>query len=136
MTRTAVAAITAIRTRLQGAGYTVQLGRVIDPAQDLLPAVTVHYSGDGDQTIMERPERVAELDLVIEYWDRTRTGDPLLELIPVGDAIRALFTAHDSDRLDRLGGVADECRHIKTIIQTHMDHTDVGVVHTVVRVKY
>lgn len=134
--RSASDALIAIRARLVAAGHDVYLGKIVDLAQDVLPIVTVHYSGDGERTVSERPERQAELDIVVEYHARTRTDDPLIELIPVSDSIRALLTAHDDDRLDRLGGVVDSCTHQRTIIQTHLDHTDVGVVHAAFRVTF
>lgn len=132
----ATSIMTAIRARLAGAGFTVFLGKVVDPSQDTLPLVTVHYSGDGETTEMHTPERVSQLDIVVEYWARTTTSDPLMELIPLGDTIRNILTQHNDGILDRLGGAADQCTHIKTIIQTQMDHTDVGSVHNVFRVRY
>jgi hypothetical protein len=128
--------MTAIRARLTGAGFTAFIGKVVDPSQDTLPLVTVHYSGDGETTEMHTPERVSQLDIVVEYWARTTTADPLMELIPLGDSIRNLLTQHVDGIPDRLGGAADECLHIKTIIQSQMDHTDVGAVHIVFRVRF
>jgi hypothetical protein len=134
--KSAISIMTAIRSRLADAGFLVLLGKVVDPSQDTLPLITVHYSGDGETTEIHMPERVSQLDIVVEYWARASTADPLMDLIPVGDSIRNLLTQHVDGIPDRLGGAADECLHIKTIIQTQMDHTDVGAVHSVFRVRY
>lgn len=134
--RSPVHVLTAIRTRLVAAGRTVFLGKQIDPNQDTLPVVTVHYANEGDQSVRELPERVRELSLVIEHWSNTTTSDPYLELIPIGEALRATLIQHNNGNLDRLGGAADSIVHERTVLEAHREYTDVGVVQLVVRVTY
>jgi hypothetical protein len=131
-----VSTLLAIRARLVAAGYTTFLGRVVDPNQDTLPLVTIGYASDGDMTIKDRPERIGELQIVVEYWAKTATDDPILELIPFGEALRVALTQHDDDRLDRLGGTADSITHEKTIIDIRPDYDEIGVAHCVFRIRY
>jgi hypothetical protein len=126
----------ALRARLVAAGKTVFLGKIVDPNQDSLPVVTIHYANEGDQSIRELPERIRELSLVIEQWTQTVTDDPALELIPIGEALRGTLIQHNDGNLDRLGGAADSIVHERTVLEAHREYTDVGVVQLVVRVTY
>jgi hypothetical protein len=136
MTRSPANVLSAIRARLVTAGRTVFLGKIVDPNQDILPVVTVHYANDGDQSIRELPERVREMSLVVEHWSETTTEDPILELIPIGEALMATLIQHNNGNLDRLGGAADSIVHERTVLEAHREYTDIGVVQLIVRVTY
>jgi hypothetical protein len=128
--------LTALRTRIEGAGHTVFLGRVIDPEQDTLPVVTLRFQGDGETTISTSPKARKALDLVAELWTETYTDDPLLELIPLGDGLEEALVVPGSDATDRLGGAATNVEHVSTSLLAHDEYSHVGVAQVAIRVSF
>jgi hypothetical protein len=131
-----VSILEALRGRLEDAGHTVYLGRVIDPEQDALPLVTLRFDDEGESTTDTRPRPRKALSLVAEHWTYTNTSDPLLELVPLGDGIEAALVQPIADGTDRLGGLAIDVEHVSTSLLAHHDYTDVGLAQVAIRVSY
>jgi hypothetical protein len=131
--------LVALRDRLVNAGYTVHLGRVIDPLQDTLPVVSLCHMPDGDQTQGVRPKSSRALELVAEYWGHVATAhlsDPILHLIPIGEALESALIKPDGGGVDRLDGLAIQVEHIKTILAAHEQSSDIGQAQVAIRIKY
>lgn len=131
--------ITSLRDRISGDGYTVFTGRKIDPEQDPLPVVTIHYHNDGDQQATTRPRPIDELSLVVEYWSITKTDDPMLELLEeVADFESSIIKkkSNRSDSRDDLEGSAHNVTRKKTTIWQPDKWSNVAVIQVVVAITY
>lgn len=128
--------LTAIRARLVAAGFTVFIGKVIDPKHDALPCVSLHFMQDGDQTQSVRPKVRRAVELVAEYWCRTNTTDPVLELIPKGELLESALIHPDDEGYDRVNGFAIQVEHIKTVLTAHEEYSDIGQAQVAIRVEY
>lgn len=135
--RTAKPIILELRSRLQAAGFPVFIGKTVDPNQDELPLVSVHYGADGEQSIRTDRQAIRELQLVVEYWQHATSLDPALDLIDKADEILdALIQSRSVNKPDTVGGHATGIWHERTLIFNHEEHSDTGFAQVVVRVRY
>lgn len=105
------AIIEAIEARLEAAGYTVNVSKLIDPQTDTLPLVTIHLVEN--LTISNAPLYTAELTLALEYWGAERL-DQLSKIAEQVELLRnAVVKSPGVDMSDRLGGLANRVEHIK-----------------------
>lgn len=128
--------ILALRNRLTTAGYTVFLGKFVDPTQDKLPCVTVVFEQGGESTIQSKPLRQKSLSLVVQHVGYTDTDDPLLELIEHGQGLERALIQPGLCGNDRLEGHAISVQHVKTVLVSDEAHSDVGVAQVQIRITF
>lgn len=120
--------LSAVRERLEDAGRKVFLGKVIDPMHDPLPAITVHFTPEGDQPQQTRPKLTRQMQIVVECWDEFDT-DPLIGIANFSEEIRKEITLGDGfDATDTLGGLANRVVYEQMVLMTRERNTATGQV--------
>lgn len=134
----AKACLMALRTRLQSmalTGVTVYAGRVVDPTQDTLPVVTMHFRPEGEVLISDTSYHTQQmrLALVVELWARVDVLDPLMDLEDLDSALRAAVIDGDDETL---GGVAYRTSFVRRRSLVPEEHDNIGCVQLELDVYY
>ena len=110
--------LAALRERLTDGQYDVYLGKVIDPQQDVLPAVTIFHGKDGDTVVKHRPRLTQEMSIVVECWI-VAGDDPTLDCYEFAQPLREAIAPKDStDSPDYLDGLAHKVEYQQTLCVT------------------
>jgi len=138
MSDRAKACLVALKTRIETmtiGGVTVYAGRVVDPTQDPLPAVTMHYRPEGEQLVSDTSYHTQQmrLALVIELWARVDVTDPLMDLEDFDSLLRAAVIDGDDDTL---GGAAYRVSFVRRRSLVPDEHDNIGCVQLELDVYY
>ena len=138
MSARAKACLTALKTRLQSmsvSGVTVYTGRIIDPSQETLPVVTMHYRPDGETLVSDTSYHTQQmrLALVVELWARVNVNDPLMDLEDLDSILRAAVIDGDDETL---GGAAYRTSFVRRRSLVPEEHDNIGCVQLELDVYY
>lgn len=138
MSARAKACLTALKTRLQAmsvSGVTVYAGRIVDPTQETLPVVTIHYRADGETLVSDTSYHTQQmrLALVIELWSRVDVDDPLMDLEDLDSILRAAVINGDDETL---GGTAYRTSFARRRSLVPEEHDNIGCVQLELDVYY
>lgn len=134
----AKACLSALKTRLQSmsiSGVTVYAGRVVDPTQDTLPVVTMHFRPEGEVLVSDTSYHTQQmrLSLVVELWARVDVLDPLMDLEDLDSTLRAAVIDGDDETL---GGVAYRTSFVRRRSLVPDEHDNIGCVQLELDVYY
>jgi hypothetical protein len=138
MSERAKACLVALKARLETmaiSDVTVYLGRVVDPSQDPLPVVTVHYRPDGETLVSDTSYHTQQmrLALVVELWARVNVSDPLMDLEDFDSLLRAAAINGNDDTLD---GTAYRVSLVRRRSLVPEEHDNIGCVQLELDVYY
>ena len=129
--------LAALRDRLTDDGLTVHLGRLVDPADDDLPLVSVHYAQDGVKTEQESFPRRKVMTLDVDHYFVVDEEDYLIQAIEkTGDVVGAITDRPDRDAPDTIGGLADSVRPTKSIVVSQPEESRTGVTRTTIEIAF
>ena len=129
--------LAALRDRLTDDGLTVHLGRLVDPADDDLPLVSVHYAQDGVETERESFPRRKVMTLDVDHYFVVDEEDYLIQAIEkTGDVVGAITDRPDRDAPDTIGGLADSVRPTKSIVVSQPEESRTGVTRTTIEIAF
>jgi hypothetical protein len=116
-------------------GVTVYTGRIIDPSQETLPVVTMHYRPDGETLVSDTSYHTQQmrLALVVELWARVNVNDPLMDLEDLDSILRAAVIDGDDETL---GGAAYRTSFVRRRSLVPEEHDNIGCVQLELDVYY
>lgn len=138
MSERAKACLAALKARLETlelGGVTVYAGRVVDPTQDPLPVVTMHYRPEGETLVSDTSYHTQQmrLSLVIELWARVDISDPLMDLEDLDSLLRAAVIDGDDDTLS---GTSYRVSFVRRRSLVPEEHDNIGCVQLELDVYY
>lgn len=138
MSARAKACLTALKDRLSVLGLsdiTVYTGRVIDPTQETLPVVTIHFRPDGESLVSDTSYHTQQmrLALVVELWARVDVDDPLMDLEDIDSLLRAAVIDGEDETL---GGAAYRTSFVRRRSLVPEEHDNIGCVQLELDVYY
>jgi hypothetical protein len=138
MSARAKACLTALKSRLESlsvSDVTVYTGRVIDPTQETLPVVTIHFRPDGETLVSDTSYHTQQmrLALVIELWARVDVDDPLMDLEDLDSLLRAAVIDGDDETLGKTAYRTSFARRRSLVPE---EHDNIGCVQLELDVYY
>ena len=129
--------IEALIERLEGEGYSVTSGKVVDPRQHDLPLIGVHYGSDGRKTVQGRFPKKCAIQFALEYYFEIETDHALIEAEEKAQSLEdVVIQRPPRDAPDTLDGLADSVEHQKTQPISQPEESKVGVVDMTILVTY